>query len=252
MEAISKTPQYPDSKFTGLDWIRSAIFAVGLVAITIPYGVLLGAVGWLLPLAIRFKLVRQWRKLFIALERYVLGIKVRVVGREHIPDHACVVISNHQSAWETVGLQELFKPCVFVLKEELLRIPFFGWGLASIRMIAIDRSAGKEALKHVAQQGEDRLKQSISVVVFPEGTRAAPGEVLPYQIGGAFLASKCKATVVPIAHNAGLIWPRNSFVKKPGVVTVVIGEPIDASSMKPQVLNATVEEWIRREANKLV
>jgi 1-acyl-sn-glycerol-3-phosphate acyltransferase len=225
---------------------RSLLFDGAVALVTIPFGLILGCVGFALPLKTRFMLVRWWRYSFVFFERFILGIRVEVIGAENIPDQPCIIISNHQSAWETVGLQSLFSPCVFVLKQELLKIPFFGWGLASVKMIAIDREASKKALKAVTDQGIDRLSQGISVVVFPEGTRAAANELLPFQIGGAFLASKSHAPVVPVAHNAGCVWPKGSSLKGPGVITVVIGEPI-MPGLKAQELNERVESWIRQQ-----
>jgi 1-acyl-sn-glycerol-3-phosphate acyltransferase len=226
--------------------IRNVVFDAAVAFVTIPFGLILGLAGFALPLKTRFWLVKCWRRCFTFFERYILGIRVEVVGLENIPKEACIVISNHQSAWETVGLQTLFSPCVFVLKEELLKIPFFGWGLKAVKMIAIDRESSKQALKKVTEQGLDRIHSGITVVVFPEGTRADPGESLPFQIGGAYLASKCNAPVVPVAHNAGTVWPKGASVKGPGVIRVVIGEPI-MPGLRAQALNDRVETWIRAQ-----
>lgn len=234
-----------------MNLLRSILFSLGAILITVPTGILLALGAVLLPLKLRFAIVHAWRALFIALERHVLGIKTEVIGRENIPDHAAVVLCKHQSAWETVALQELFKPGVFVLKRELLLIPFFGWGLASIRMISIDRKAGKEALRQVVEQGKDRLQQGIWVIIFPEGTRMAPGEHRPFQIGGAFLAAKAGATVVPVAHNAGELWAKNAFVKKPGTITVSIGPAFDTTGMSTQAINQRAEAWIEAEMRTL-
>lgn len=234
-----------------MNLLRSFLFLLGSTLITIPTGILLALGAVLLPLKLRFTIVHIWRAGFIFLERHVLGIKTVVIGRENIPDHASVVLCKHQSAWETVALQELFKPGVFVLKRELLLIPFFGWGLASIRMISIDRKAGKEALRQVVEQGKDRLKQGIWVIIFPEGTRMAPGEHRPFQIGGAFLASKAGATVVPVAHNAGELWGKNAFIKKPGTVTISIGPAFESAGLSTKEINQRAEDWIEAEMRKL-
>lgn len=234
-----------------MNLLRSILFSVGVILITVPTGLLLALSAVLLPLKGRFAIIHTWRALFIALERHVLGIRVEVLGRENIPDGPCVVLAKHQSAWETVGLQELFRPGVFVLKRELLWIPFFGWGLAAIRMISIDRKAGKDALRLVAEQGRERLERGISVIIFPEGTRMAPGEHKPFQVGGAYLAAKSGATVVPVAHNAGEIWAKNAFVKKPGVVTVSIGPAFSSKGLKPQEVNRRAEAWVEAEMRRL-
>jgi 1-acyl-sn-glycerol-3-phosphate acyltransferase len=234
-----------------MNLIRSILFLLGATAITIPAGILLAISAILLPLRLRFAIIHAWRAGFIFLERNLLGIKTKVIGRENIPDHACVVMAKHQSAWETVALQELFKPGVFVLKRELLLIPFFGWGLAAIRMISIDRKAGKEALRHIVEQGKDRLAQGIWVIIFPEGTRMSPGEHKPFQIGGAFMAAKAGATVVPVAHNAGELWAKNAFIKKPGTITVSIGPAIETAGLSVQEVNRLAESWIEAEMRKL-
>lgn len=234
-----------------MNFLRSLLFLLATTSVTIPAGVLLVFAAFLLPLKARFAIVHTWRKAFITLERHVLGIKTVVIGRENIPGHASVIIAKHQSAWETVALQELFVPSVFVLKRELLLIPFFGWGLAAIRMISIDRKAGKEALRHIVEQGKDRLEQGIWVIIFPEGTRMAPGEHKPFQIGGAFMATKAQATVVPVAHNAGELWPKNAFIKRPGTITVSIGPAFDTTGMSVQEVNQRAEAWIETEMRKL-
>ena len=229
---------------------RSLLFDGAIALVTIPIGIILGLIGFALPLRSRFWLVKCWRQAFSFFERHLLGIRVEVIGTEHIPSEPCIIISNHQSAWETVGLQALFSPCVFVLKEELLKIPFFGWGLAAVRMIAINRNASKAALKKVTEQGIDRLKLGISVVVFPEGTRSGPHDLLPFQIGGAYLATKSNVPVVPVSHNAGTVWPKGSRIRGPGVIKVTIGEPI-MPGLKAQELNQQLEDWMRRQIQQV-
>jgi 1-acyl-sn-glycerol-3-phosphate acyltransferase len=162
-----------------------------------------------------------------------------------------VVLAKHQSAWETLAFQEIFPPLVWVLKRELLRIPFFGWGLAMTSPIAIDRAAGKEALKQVTDQGKDRLAKGLWVVIFPEGTRHKPGAKGKFNIGGAFLAAHSGATVLPVAHNAGEFWGKNAFLRHPGTITVSIGKPIEAAGMKAAELNSQVESWIEQEMQRI-
>ncbi len=183
--------------------------------------------------------------------RIICGIRYRVVGAENIPKTPSIVLSKHQSAWETLAFQKIFPPQVWVLKKELLRIPFFGWGLAMTSPIAIDRSSGKAALEQVVEQGRDRLNQGFWVVIFPEGTRIAPGKKGKYRIGGAWLATHTNFQVVPVAHNAGEFWGRNSFIKRPGTITVSIGAPIDPTGMEAGELNAKVEAWIEAEVKRI-
>ena len=179
--------------------------------------------------------------------RNLCGIRYQIIGAENIPKTPSIVLSKHQSAWETLAFQKIFPPQVWVLKKELLRIPFFGWGLAMTSPIAIDRSAKKKALEQIVEQGKDRLKQGFWIVIFPEGTRIPPGQRGKYRIGGAWLATHTNTRVVPVAHNAGELWGRNSFIKYPGTITVSIGEPIDPTGMEPGELNAQVEAWIEFE-----
>ena len=183
--------------------------------------------------------------------RVTCHITHRIIGAENIPNHPSIILSKHQSAWETLAFQTIFPPQVWVLKRELLWIPFFGWGLALTSPIAINRSAGREALKQLVVLGKDRLARGFWVVIFPEGTRVAPHTTSKFHIGGAWLASHAKATVVPVAHNAGEFWGKNVFIKKPGVITASIGQAIDCAGMKPDEVNKLVEAWINAEMLQL-
>lgn len=231
-------------------FLRSSLFWLLAAVLTIPFGVALVLLT-LLPLKARFFTVHLWRMGFMFLARWVLGVKMVVKGRENIPAQPTLVLSKHQSAWETVALQEVFIPAVFVLKQELLKIPFFGWGLAALRMIAIDRSAGKEALRLMVEQGRDRLEKGIWVIVFPEGTRVPPGEQVRYKPGAAYLATKTGIPVLPVAHNAGEVWPRKALLIKPGIITVSIGPAIATQGLKDSQVNAAVEAWIEGEMRQL-
>ena len=177
--------------------------------------------------------------------------RYRILGKENIPDKPCIVISKHQSAWETLAFQVIFPPQVQVVKKELLRIPFFGWGLAVLSPIAIDRGAGMRALKQLEEQGIERLKQGFWIIVFPEGTRIKPGTKGAYHPGGAWLAARSGTTVLPVALNSGEFWARKAFLKRPGTITVSIGKPIDPAGMKPGELNARVETWIEQEMARI-
>jgi len=160
-------------------------------------------------------------------------------------------MSKHQSAWETVAFQVLLPPQVWVLKKSLLWIPFFGWGLAMMNPIAIDRRNGPRALKKMLEQGKSRVLDGWYIVIFPEGTRVAPDETGDYQIGGAWLARKLNVPIVPIAHNAGKVWPKNAFLKKPGMISVVVGPPIPTTSKDPNQLIDEVKDWIEATTKSL-
>ena len=187
--------------------------------------------------------------LFLA--RFICGVRYCVLGTENIPKKPTIVLSKHQSAWETLAFQKIFPPQVWVLKKELLHIPFFGWGLAMTSPIAINRSQGKAALKQIIRQGRDRLQKGLWVIIFPEGTRIDPGKKGRYGIGGAWLSTSTGVSVIPVAHNAGVLWGKNSFIKFPGTITVSIGEPIDPAGMEANELNNKVEEWIELEVIRI-
>ena len=226
--------------------LRSMLFALLLLLITPPYA-LIALATFALPRMARYRIIAGWSHAVILLAKLVLGIRWRVEGREHLPRRPSIILSKHQSAWETLAFQMIFPPQVHVLKRELLWIPFFGWGLALMSPIAIDRSRGTAALRAMARLGRERLAQGFWIVVFPEGTRVAPGERRRYQAGGAWLAAETGVPVVPVAHNAGLCWPRNAFLKRPGTITVRIGPSIDAASRDAQTINATAEQWIEEQ-----
>ena len=230
--------------------IRSTLFLLLVTLLTIPFGVLV-SLAMIFPMHTRYAIIAAWRVGFMALSQFVLGIRYQVIGRENMPAEPSVILSKHQSAWETVGLQEIFPPLVFVLKQSLLALPFFGWGLAAMKMISINRQAGKDALKQVVDQGRDRMNAGFWVVIFPEGTRVAPGQKRRYKPGGAHLAVQTGAKVVPVAHDAGEVWGKNSFLKSPGLITVSIGPAIDPAGKTETEINALVEAWIEAEMHRL-
>ncbi|MCC6534793.1 MAG: 1-acyl-sn-glycerol-3-phosphate acyltransferase [Burkholderiales bacterium] len=230
--------------------VRSCLFALLQALITPPFAVVAILTFPFAPL-LRYRVISNWARFFVWLARVLCGIRYRVVGRSHVPASPCVYLCKHQSAWETLVFQVILPPHVMVVKRELLWIPFFGWGLAMISPIAIDRAAGRRALKQILEQGKERLAGGFSVVIYPEGTRTAPGRRGNYQPGGAWLALRAGVPAVPIAHNAGYLWPRNSFVKRPGVITVSIGAPIATEGMRPDALMEQAADWIEAEAARL-
>ena len=233
-----------------MTWLRSSLFALALVVVTPPYAII-ALLTFPLPRMARYRVISGWSRLMIRMARAILGIDWRVEGREHLPSRPAVILAKHQSAWETMAFQLIFPPQVHVLKRELLWIPFFGWGLALMSPIAINRSRGVSALRAIAKKGRERLEQGFWVVVFPEGTRVRPGERRPYQLGGAWLAAAAGAPVVPVAHNAGLVWPRNSFLKRPGTVTIRIGPAIESANRDPKAVNELAEKWIEEQQKAL-
>jgi 1-acyl-sn-glycerol-3-phosphate acyltransferase len=233
-----------------MTFIRSLAFALALVVLTPPYS-LLALMTFPLPPRARYRIISGWSRSVLWLARTVLGIRYRVEGIERLPGQPSIILSKHQSAWETLAFQSIFPPQVLVLKRELLWIPFFGWGLALMSPIAIDRARGASALKRMAEQGAARLAQGFWIALFPEGTRVKPGERGTYHAGGAWLAVKTGVPVVPVAHNAGLFWARNAFIKHPGEVRVLIGEPISPAGLSAEALNEKVEAWIESRMEAL-
>ena len=223
--------------------LRATLFYLGLSLATI---VVVALAPLTFPFAqrLRARYFSYWARFVLWWLRLTCNLSYRVEGIERFPEGNGIILSKHQSAWETIAMQTIFPPQTWVLKRELLWIPVFGWGLAMTRPVAIDRSAGKKALRQVIEQGIDRLKRGLWLVIFPEGTRTAPGQHGRYAIGGAMLAEKSGATVVPVCHNAGEFWPKQGFLKHPGVITLVVGEPFAAAGMKASEVNQRVEEWI--------
>lgn len=199
----------------------------------------------------RYRIISGLAYSMMWLLRIVCGIRLEVRGAANIPSEPCIVLCKHQSAWETFALQTVFPPQVWVLKRELLFLPFFGWGLALTSPIAIDRGKGKQAIKQLQEQGKQRLDAGFCVVVFPEGTRMPYGKRGKYKIGGAMLAASSGADVVPVAHNAGKFWGRNSFFKHPGTIIMSIGKPIDPQGLKAEEINRQVEDWIEAEMERM-
>lgn len=199
----------------------------------------------------RQRLLRMWPLVVMILLRVICGIRFQVEGKENIPNSPVVIVSNHQSSWETIALFDLLWPICTVLKKELTYIPFFGWALSWAEPIVIDRSKKATALKEILRQGKKRLSGELSVLIFPEGTRVPPNETRPYMPGAALLAIKSGVPLLPVAHNAGCHWPAHQIKKIPGVIKVKIGEPLDTQSADPKQLTKQVESWISNEKNLL-
>lgn len=232
-------------------YLRSSLYWLVFAASTIVYGVLVGVVAWLLPYRGRVRLACQWAWINLHVLRWICGLRWRVQGREHLPEGPLVVFSKHQSTWETMALPCLLPMQTWVVKRELLWVPFFGWGLAALRPIAIDRSAGRQAVEQVLEQGRRRLSRGIWVLIFPEGTRVRPGHTVRYRMGGAVLATETGTPVLPVAHNAGDFWPRHSFVKHPGDILVSILPPIPSAGKTAEQLNDEVRTAIEAEMERI-
>jgi 1-acyl-sn-glycerol-3-phosphate acyltransferase len=230
--------------------LRSVLFLAGALVLTAVYGVLVPA-GRILGARPPFILARSYARVMLHWIRMSLGIRYEVSGWENVPPGPVVLMAKHQSAWETIFLEAKFPDQCWIVKRELLWLPFVGWGLWAVRCIAIDRSSGVAAREQVVQQGAVRLKEGHWVTIFPEGTRVAPGKRGRYGIGGALLAARTGTPVLAVAHNAGEFWPRYAFRKRAGCVKVVIGPLIRTQGRDAVSVNNEVQEWIEGQMERI-
>lgn len=223
--------------------LRSLLFTAGQGLLAVPFSIA-AVLALVLPYRLRYALVSQWTHFNLWWLDKTCRLDHVIVGEENIPAQPAIIFCKHESAWETLALQRYFSPQVWVIKRELLWIPFFGWGLATLRPIAIDRKSSRAALEQILSQGRERLRDGCWVVIFPEGTRVAPGERRRYRQGGAVLAEKTGCPVLPVAHDAGDFWPRRSLIKRPGTIRLVIGPAIESSGRSAAEITRLAEEWI--------
>jgi len=211
---------------------------------TVPFYAPLALLTFPFPALTRYRFISLWGRFQTWLVGALCGLKYHVEGREHLPGRTAIILAKHQSTWETFAFQQIFPPQVWVLKHELLWVPLFGWALKMLDPIAIDRGSGRKAVQQIIDQGRQRLESGRWVVVFPEGTRVAPGHHRRFGIGGAVLAAETGHPVVPVAHDAGHYWPRRGFLKKPGTIRVVIGPAIDSRGKTAEEINRQAEAWM--------
>ena len=231
--------------------LRSLLFYVGYVCVTLVWALLSLAVAWAMPLARRFDfIIGCWTRMALWWLKVACAIRVDVRGLDHIPGEPCILLVKHQSAWETLWTQTLVAPQATLVKRELLRIPFWGWAFAMVRPIAIDRAAPHAALRRFVEEGRDRLERGMYITLFPEGTRLPPGTQGRFQRGGAALAVATGRPIVVIAHNAGRHWPRG-LVKQPGTITAEISPPFPTENRKAAEVNAACESWLRETMVRL-
>ena len=226
--------------------LRSLAFLVVAVAITVPFGILV-PLSRIAGARAPFATARLYTLVMVKWAEWSLGIRHELRGWENVPKAPTVIMSKHQSAWETLFIESRFPAQTWIVKKELMWLPFVGWGLWAIRAIAIDRSSGRTARDQIVEQGAERLREGLWVTIFPEGTRVAPGTRGRYGMGGALLAAATGTPILPIAHNAGEFWGRYAFKKTAGVVTVVIGPPIATAGREAAAVNREVEEWIEAQ-----
>jgi 1-acyl-sn-glycerol-3-phosphate acyltransferase len=230
--------------------LRSLAFALFQMIVTPLYAVSVMLLGWLPPVP-RYRYITGWCALNLWAARWICGIESRVIGRENLPSTPHIVACKHSSTWETLFLSRLLPPLAYVAKKELLSLPFFGWAFRLASPITIDRKAGQDAMRQVSEQGRERFAQGFWIILYPEGTRIRAGTRVRYKSGAARLAKQMNVPILPIAHNAGWLWPKGVMGKRPGVVTLSIGKPIAPDAMDATELMLAVETWIEDEVARL-
>ena len=226
------------ARYTG-----SLLFTVYLFLSVIVYGIA-GVLVGPLPGRLTYRVAIGWAGSVLCLLKILCRLDYVVEGAEHLESDVCVVLLKHSSSWETIAQLKIFPRQTWVIKRELLWAPILGWVLSVLRPIAIDRKAGRAAVERVIVQGQERLEQGYWVMIFPEGTRVAAGQVKRYGLSGALLAIASGRPVIPVAHNAGEFWPRRGWRKRPGTIRLVIGAPIQTVGRDPRDLTNEVQQWI--------
>lgn len=234
-----------------MQFLASVVFTVFMMVFTFAWGILYCIVCPFLPFRARFRMAGAMTHIVFRVLRLLCGLDYTVEGRENLPEGNHVIFMKHSSTWETYAIMILFPPLVWVMKREILWIPFVGWGCMLARCIAINRKGGASAVNQVLSQGKQRLeKLGAWILVFPEGTRMAPGETRRYGSSGGLLAAQENRKIVPVAHNAGYFWPRRGLLKKRGTIRVVIGPPIDPAGRDVREVNEQVQRWIEANVRK--
>jgi 1-acyl-sn-glycerol-3-phosphate acyltransferase len=230
--------------------LRSLAFALFQIVVTPPFALLVVLLFWV-PAVPRYRFITNWCAMNLWAARWICGIRHRVIGLENVGDAPKIVVCKHSSTWETLFLTRLLPPLAYVAKKELLALPFFGWGFRLASPITIDRSAGQDAMAQIAAQGRTRFAQGFWIVLYPEGTRIPVGRRVRYKTGAARLAVAMQAPILPIAHNAGWLWPKGVMGKRPGTITLSIGRPIEPGTMDAAQLMHAVEAWIEGEVARI-
>lgn len=229
--------------------VRNLLFYLGIIPVTAVFALLSLLIIWL-PYSMRYFLITRWSHFFILWAKITCGLRYQIHGFENLPKTPSIVLSNHQSMWETIFMQVLLPPQTWVLKQQLLSIPFFGWGLKRLKPIAINRTDPR-SIHQLLHQGKKRLSTGIWVVLFPEGTRVAAGVHHRFSQSGAYLSQETLCAIVPIAHNAGMFWPKGYWIKKPGTIQWIIGPAISPLNKTREELHHASEHWIRETLERI-
>jgi 1-acyl-sn-glycerol-3-phosphate acyltransferase len=230
--------------------LRSLAFALFQIIVTPLYALSVLLLAWL-PRVPRYRYITFWCAMNLWAARWICGIRSRVIGGENVPHTPHIVACKHSSTWETLFLSRYLPPLAYVAKKELLSLPFFGWAFRLASPITIDRQAGQDAMIQISSQGRERFAQGFWIILYPEGTRIPVTRRVRYKTGAARLAIEMQVPILPIAHNAGWLWPKGFMGKRPGIVTMSVGKPIAPGAMNPAELMQAVEEWIEGEVARL-
>jgi 1-acyl-sn-glycerol-3-phosphate acyltransferase len=230
--------------------LRSLAFALFQIIVTPLYALSVMLLAWL-PRVPRYRYITFWCAMNLWAARWICGIRSRVIGGENVPHTPHIVACKHSSTWETLFLSRYLPPLAYVAKKELLSLPFFGWAFRLASPITIDRQAGQDAMIQISSQGRERFAQGFWIILYPEGTRIPVTRRVRYKTGAARLAIEMQVPILPIAHNAGWLWPKGFMGKRPGIVTMSVGKPIAPGAMNPAELMQAVEEWIEGEVARL-
>ena len=224
--------------------LRSFIFYIGYISSGVVASLIACIVGPFIGLDKRLKLFAIWPRFANWFLNFTCDIEVEVIGRENLPNEPCVIVSNHQGQWETLSMQYFFHPLCTLLKKELLYIPFWGWAMKMLNPIAINRDKPKEAILQTLEEGSNRLKEGMYVLLFPEGTRVKAGRVGNYARSSFELAKRNKVKILPLCHNSGDCWPAHKFIKHPGKIKLIIGEPFFVEDSKDSANE--VKGWVEK------
>lgn len=230
--------------------LRSLAFALFQIVFTPLYALSVMLLAWL-PRVARYRYITVWCAMNLWAARWICGIRSRVIGGENVPRTPHIVACKHSSTWETLYLSRYLPPLAYVAKKELLSLPFFGWAFRLASPITIDRQAGQDAMIQISNQGRERFAQGFWIILYPEGTRIPVSRRVRYKTGAARLAIEMQVPILPIAHNAGWLWPKGFMGKQPGVITMSVGKPIAPGTMTPTELMQAVEDWIEGEVARL-
>ena len=228
--------------------LRSALFYIGYLSSGMLASILACLIGPFIGLDKRLKLFSLWPRFTNWFLNLTCGIKVNVIGKENLPSGPCVIVSNHQGQWETFSMQYLFHPLCTLLKRELLFIPLWGWAMKMLHPIGINRDKPKQAILQTLEEGSERIKRGMFVLLFPEGTRVKAGRVGKYARSGFELAKRNNVKVLPLCHNSGDCWPAHKFIKKSGTINLHIGKPFYVEDSKESAED--VRQWVEEKLNR--